>query len=141
MGVPGLCLMVHWLAWWFPLLCCSVSAQTVVCRGPIPHPHPALRHCFSSNAPNMVDFFNIWDLITSVLSLGATFLVAYAYHQLPSKRMNALFSLLDKTDDHLKSCVEKGLLDAASAAEFGGQMTAWVALRISTFGGVDAESN
>lgn len=70
----------------------------------------------------MVDFFNIWDIITSVISLGATFLVAYGYHQLPSKRVDALFSLLDKTDDHLRSCVEQGLLDATAAAEFGRQI-------------------
>ncbi|OJT13282.1 hypothetical protein TRAPUB_10175 [Trametes pubescens] len=72
----------------------------------------------------MVDFFNVWDIITSILSLSATFLVAYVYHQLPSKRMDALFSLLDKTDGHFKSCVEQGLLDAAAAAEFERQINA-----------------
>ncbi|EIW54111.1 uncharacterized protein TRAVEDRAFT_51836 [Trametes versicolor FP-101664 SS1] len=40
----------------------------------------------------MVDFFNVWDIVIGVLSLSAPFIVAYIYHQLPSKKTEANIS-------------------------------------------------
>ncbi|OJT13285.1 hypothetical protein TRAPUB_10178 [Trametes pubescens] len=71
----------------------------------------------------MVDFFNVWDLVTSILSLGVTFLAAYLYHQLPSKKVDVLFALLDKTHGFFMLCVEQGLLDELAAARFEDELT------------------
>ncbi|KAL1945392.1 hypothetical protein VTO73DRAFT_2243 [Trametes versicolor] len=71
----------------------------------------------------MVDFFNVWDLVTSILSLGVAFLGGYLYYQLPSKKMDVLFALLDKTQGFFMLCVEQGLLDEIAAAIFGDELT------------------
>ncbi|KAI0633105.1 hypothetical protein C8Q77DRAFT_1158523 [Trametes polyzona] len=65
----------------------------------------------------MVDLFNVWDIVIGVFSLGGTSLVAYLYHQLPSKKVNVLHAVLEKTHGLYTSSVEQGLLNPSAAAE------------------------
>lgn len=72
----------------------------------------------------MVDFFNVWDVVTGILSLGATFLVAYVYHQLPSKRIKVLRDLLKETEDFYASCLEEGLLKGRDVVHYSARLSA-----------------
>lgn len=112
---------------------CSLSPSHR--RTPPPSPNRLVFVYFSVDMP---DFFNVWDLVTSILSLAVTFLIGYAYHQLPSKKMDVLFALLDKTHSFFMLCVEQGLLDEISASSFEDELTTWVATHITPFGGVEA---
>lgn len=71
----------------------------------------------------MVDFFNVWDIVIGVLSLSAPFIVAYIYHQLPSKKVKVLSALLQETNALLVSCVEQGLLTEANISDFKAQLS------------------
>lgn len=131
MGIPAVRLIARRIVQEAPRLLLS---HPIPSSYPNPLPNLLASVYFSVDMP---DFFNVWDLVTSILSLAVTFLMAYAYQQLPSKKVDVLFALLDKTHGFFMLCLEQGLLGEISASSFEDELTTWVATYLTPFGGVE----